>query len=109
MISAGDFYNITVEIKRGFYLVGDGRGIKLYVAYYVTVRKLDNAVGILLGKLAVVGNHNYKLCFGKLFKGIENLTSRYRIKRARRLVRHDYFGLFNKRSGNRHPLLLSAR
>ena len=71
MIAAGDLDNIIVEIERCFYFVGGGRGIKLDIAYNPTVRKLNNTVGVLLGKLAVVGNDYYKLCFGKLFKAAE--------------------------------------
>ena len=76
MIAAGNLYNIIVEIEsRGSLAFRCRRRIKLNVAYYVTVGQLDNTVGVLLGKLAVMGNDYYKLCFGKLFKGVENLTS----------------------------------
>ena len=74
----------------------------------MTVGKLDYPVGILLRKIPVVRDDYDQLVAGQTLQGVENLLSGVGIKRTCRLVRHDYFRVLDKRTGNRDSLLLST-
>ena len=73
------------------------------------VRKFHDAVGVALRKVAVVRYDENELSRGELFQGIEDLLTRVRVERTRRLVRHDDLRVLDERTRDGNALLLTAR
>ena len=80
-----------------------------HVGNDLPVFEFDDAVCIRLGEFPVVRDDDDELFFGKLFERIKHLRARCRVKRARRLIRHDDLGLLDERPRDGDALLLPAR
>ena len=102
--------NSVVAYKAQIFALRPGGYRRLgYVGNNFAVLQLYYPVAVRFGKFPVVRNYYDKLFGGKLFQGVQHLSARCRIKRARRLVGHYYFGFLYKRPGNGNALLLPAR
>ncbi len=78
------------------------------ILYKLTVLKSANTRGILLGKLAVVRNHNDEAGFGNLLKDIHNLHAELAVERACRFVGKNDFRVVYNGARDGYALHLSA-
>ena len=91
-----------------------GNLVRLYgrfghVGYDLAVLEFDDTVGVQFGEVAVVRYDKHEFFFRQFFKSVENLLAGLAVQRARRLVRHNHFGVLDERTRYRHTLILTAR
>ena len=68
----------------------------------------DDAVGIFLCKLRVVGNHDNQTVLCNLFEQIHDLHTGFRVQCASGLICQQNIWIIHQRTGNSHALHLSA-
>ena len=72
------------------------------------IQHADDAGGIPLGQLRVVGHHHHQPILGHLFEQLHHLHAGFGIQRSRRFIRQNNVRVIHQRPGNGHPLHLSA-
>ena len=70
---------------------------------------MDDAIGYV-GKCRVVGNKHHRLARGaaRVLQQLQDSLARFVVQSAGGLVAQHQLGIFSKRSGNGHALLLAA-
>ena len=93
----------------------DGRGklgvVRLEGAGVVgdeAVPQADDAVGVLLGQLGVVGDHDHETVFGDVLQQLHDLNAGLTVQCAGRLVGQQDVGVVDEGAGDGHALHLSA-
>ena len=79
------------------------------VAREHTVLDAHDAVGVFLGELRVVRDHDHEAVAAELLQDLHDLNGGLRVEGARGLVGEDDLGVVDDRAGDGHALHLSAR
>ena len=82
--------------------------IRIAVIRDASVLQTDDASGILLGELRVVGHHDDQPVFGDLLQQLHNLDRGLGVQRARRFVRQQDIRVVHQGAGDGDALHLAA-
>ena len=82
--------------------------IGIGVANDLTILHPDDPVGIVLRQLRIVGNHDHQPVPGHFLQKLHDLHAGFRIQRAGGFIRQQNVRVIDQRTGNGHPLHLSA-
>ena len=108
LIAALDLQNVGTDAVNALAHTGGGHLVLSHIRDDTAVGKLNDPVGIALGKIAVVGNNKHQFLPGKRLQGVKDLLAGVGIQRAGRLVGHDDLRLLDQCAGNGHALFLAA-
>ena len=84
-------------------------GVGVGVAHDLTVYQAHDAVGVALGQLGVVGDHQNELILGDLLEDVHDLNARDGVQRACGLVGQQNIGVVDQCASDGHALHLTAR
>ena len=79
------------------------------VGHHLAVHEVDDAGGVALCKLGIVGDHDDEPVVGDFLQDVHDLFRGLRVQRARGLVGEDDVGVVDDCTRNRNPLHLTAR